>query len=357
MDWSGIRAEEKVFHNMAVLRELVFYLDLEDILSLLESRVGKFEGVVVGKKAQENLLSYLVNYLAKEDWKNQIPNYGGEAFDRSQRKISVYVKILCFLDCNKEKVLTDLTVKLLQTFPVIRRSWVEDFSFEDQDTQLSRCSDDNRGSIRTTLGGNFTHMSPATFVISKLAENAWTEGGACSRGELLDKTLENVDTENLGDKSRYVGGGCLSETLIGGVLSHLEDSDISFKRLDVTGIHLDSPASIIKFGSLMEKLNKSENSEIGDIDGHIDHLRFSSILCKDDWEAASVSTPAHQSNPRLTKARTKPQLSQASPQPSSEYICIFVYIYKYTYTYIVPICITYTIYVYCSLFSLFPVVF
>ena len=226
-----------------------------------------------------------MNYLAKEDWKNQIPNYGGEAFDRSQRKISVYVKILCFLDCNKEKVLTDLTVKLLQTFPVIRRSWVEDFSFEDQDTQLSRCTDDNRGSIRTTLGGNFTHMSPATFVISKLAENAWTEGGACSRGELLDKTLENVDTENLGDKSRYVGGGCLSETLIGGVLSHLEDSDISFKRLDVTGIHLDSPASIIKFGSLMEKLNKSENSEIGDIDGHIDHLRFSSILCKDDWEA------------------------------------------------------------------------
>ena len=285
MDWSGIKAEEKVFHNMAVLRELVFYLGLEDILSLLESRVGKFEGVVVGKKAQENLLSYLVNYLAKEDWKNQIPNYGGEAFDRSQRKISVYVKILCFLDCNKEKVLTDLTVKLLQTFPVIRRSWVEDFSFEDQDTQLSRCTDDNRGSIRTTLGGNFTHMSPATFVISKLAENAWTEGGACSRGELLDKTLENVDTENLGDKSRYVGGGCLSETLIGGVLSHLEDSDISFKRLDVTGIHLDSPASIIKFGSLMEKLNKSENSEIGDIDGHIDHLRFSSILSKDDWEA------------------------------------------------------------------------
>ena len=60
MDWSGIKAEEKVFHNMAVLRELVFYLDLEDILSLLESRVGKFEGVVVGKKAQENLLSYLV---------------------------------------------------------------------------------------------------------------------------------------------------------------------------------------------------------------------------------------------------------------------------------------------------------
>ena len=73
--------------------------------------------------------------------------------------------------------------------------------------------------------------------------------------------------------------------------------------------------------------------------------------------AASVSTPAHQSNPRLTEARTKPQLSQASPQPSSEYICIFVYIYKYTYTYIVPICITYTIYVYCSLFSLSPVVF
>ena len=61
MDWSGIRAEEKVFHNMAVLRELVFYLDLEDILSLLESRVGKFEGMVVGKKTQENLLSYLVN--------------------------------------------------------------------------------------------------------------------------------------------------------------------------------------------------------------------------------------------------------------------------------------------------------
>ena len=126
-------------------------------------------------------------------------------------------------------------------------------------------------------------MSPATFVISKLAENAWTEGGACSRGELLDGTLENVDNENLGDRSRYVGGGCLSETLIGGILSHLEDSDISFKGLDVTGIHLDSPASIIKFGSLMDKMNKSENSGIGDKDGHIDHFRFSSILCKSDW--------------------------------------------------------------------------
>ena len=277
MNWSGVRAEEKIFHNVAVLREIVFYLDLEDILCLLESKVGRFEEVVIGKKIQEELLLYLVNSLAKEGWGNQMPLYGSEAFGSSQRKISTYVKILCFLGCNKEKGLKDLYVKLLQAFPVARRSGVKNFNSEDKDKQSSKCFGENRGSIRTILGGSFTCMSTPTFVIAKLAENAM--------GAILDGTLEDGDNENLGDRSRYVGGGCLSESLVEGILSHLEDSDISFKGLDVTGIHLDSPASIIKFGSLMEKLNKSENSEIGDIDGHIDHLRFSSILCKDDWEA------------------------------------------------------------------------
>ena len=275
MDWSGIRAEEKIFHNMAVLREIVFYLDLEDILCLLESKVGKFEEVLIGKKIQENLLSHLVNSLAKEDWKNQIPLYGGEAFDRSQRKISTYVKILCFLGCNKEKGLTDLNVKLLQAFPVTRRSWVKDFNSEDKDTQSSRCSGENRGSIRTTLGGSFTCMSPATFVIAKLAENAM--------GAILDGTLEDGDNENLGKRSRYVWGGCLSESLVEGILSHLEDGGISFKGLDLNGIHLDSPASIIKFGTLMDKMNKSGNIRIGDEEDHIEHLRVSSSLCRSDW--------------------------------------------------------------------------
>ena len=275
MNWSGVRAEEKIFHNVAVLREIVFYLDLEDILCLLESKVGRFEEVVIGKKIQEELLSYLVNSLAKEDWGNQIPLYGSEAFGSSQRKISTYVKILCFLGCNKEKGLKDLYVKLLQAFPVARRSWVKDFNSEDKDKQSSKCSGENRGSIRTTLGGSFTCMSPPMFVIAKLAENAM--------GAILDGTLEDGDNENLGDRSRYVGGGCLSESLIEGILSHLEDSDISFKGLDVTGIHLDSPASIIKFGTLMDKLKKSGNIGIGDKEGHIDHLRFSSILCKSDW--------------------------------------------------------------------------
>ena len=275
MNWSGVRAEEKIFHNVAVLREIVFYLDLEDILCLLESKVGRFEEVVIGKKIQEELLLYLVNSLAKEDWGNQIPLYGSEAFGRSQRKISTYVKILCFLGCNKEKGLKDLYVKLLQAFPVARRSWVKDFNSEDKDKQSSKCSGENRGSIRTTLGGSFTCMSPPTFVIAKLAENAM--------GAILDGTLEDGDNENLGERSRYVGGGCLSESLVEGILSHLEDGDISFRGLDLNGIHLDSPASIIKFGTLMDKMNKSGNIRIGDEEDHIEHLRVSSSLCRNDW--------------------------------------------------------------------------
>ena len=45
MNWSGVRAEEKIFHNVAVMREIVFYLNLEDTLCLLESKVGRFEEV------------------------------------------------------------------------------------------------------------------------------------------------------------------------------------------------------------------------------------------------------------------------------------------------------------------------
>ena len=275
MNWSGVRAEEKIFHNVAVLREIVFYLDLEDILCLLESKVGRFEEVVIGKKIQEELLLYLVNSLAKEGWGNQMPLYGSEAFGSSQRKISTYVKILCFLGCSREKGLKDLYVKLLQAFPVARRSGVKNFNSEDKDKQSSKCSGENRGSIRTILGGSFTCMSTPTFVIAKLAENAM--------GAILDGTLEDGDNENLGDRSRYVGGGCLSESLVEGILSHLEDGDISFRGLDLNGIHLDSPASIIKFGTLMNKLKKSGNIGIGDEEGHIEHLRVSSSLCRSDW--------------------------------------------------------------------------
>ena len=124
-------------------------------------------------------------------------------------------------------------------------------------------------------------MSTSTFVIAKLAESAM--GTILSRDIGLEGSLEDGDDENLGRRSCYVWGGCLNESLIEGMLSHMEDGDISFRRLDLNGVHLDSPASISKFGTLLSKLSKSGNIGIGDEEGHIEHLRVSSSLCRSDW--------------------------------------------------------------------------
>ena len=63
----------------------------------------------------------------------------------------------------------------------------------------------------------------------------------------------------------------------------MEDGDISFRRMDLNGVHLDSPASISKVGTLLSKLSKSGNIGIGDGEGNIGHLRVSNSLSRSDW--------------------------------------------------------------------------
>ena len=71
---------------------------------------------------------------------------------------------------------------------------------------------------------------------------------------------------NLGGKSCYVMGGCLNESIIEGMLSHIEIGEASFRRLELSGVHLDLPASISKFGAL---LSKSGELGIGDGGGNV----------------------------------------------------------------------------------------
>ena len=71
-----MRAVERVFHNVAVVREIGSYLDLKDTLSLLESKVGRFEEVMNGRKMKEGLLSHLMTSLAGGGWG------GADAFKR-----------------------------------------------------------------------------------------------------------------------------------------------------------------------------------------------------------------------------------------------------------------------------------
>ena len=63
----------------------------------------------------------------------------------------------------------------------------------------------------------------------------------------------------------------------------MEVGDISFRRMDLNGVHLDSPASISKVGTLLSKLSKSGNIGIGDGEGNIGHLRVSNNLSRSDW--------------------------------------------------------------------------
>ena len=277
MGWTEMRAVDRVFYNVAVVREVGSYLDLEDTLSFLESKVGRFEEVMTGRKMKEGLLTHLMTSLARGGWGGQMPLYGSETFDSCQREISNYMKIISCLGGNGEEELKQLYDKLVQVFPVPLRSGLKDFNSVNKVEQSSRCFGENWGSIRTVLGGDFTCMSTSTFVIAKLAEGAM--GKLQPRNIGLEGSMEHGDG-NLGGKSRYVMGGCLNESIIEGMLSHMEIGEASFRRLELSGVHLDSPASISKFGTL---LSKSGDFGIGDGGGNIGHLRVSNELNKTDW--------------------------------------------------------------------------
>ena len=289
MAWAEMRAVERVFYNVAVMREVGSYLNLEDTLSFLESKVGRFEEVMIGRKRKEELLVHLMASLARGGWGGQMPLNGSETFDSCQREISNYMKIVSSLGGNGEEELGQLYDKLVQVFPVPRSSGLKDFNSVNKVEQLSRCSGENWGSIRTILGGVFTCMSTSTFVIAKLAESAM--GKLQPRNIGLGGSMEHGDG-NLGGKSCYVMGGCLNESIIEGMLSHMEIGKASFRRLEISGVHLDSPASISKFGTL---LSKTVDLRIGDGGGNIGHLRVSNELSKTDWAELLkiLSTNAH----------------------------------------------------------------
>ena len=119
MAWTEMRAVERVFYNVAVVREIGSYLDLKDTLSLLESKVGRFEEVMNGRKMKERLLSRLMTSLGGGGWRGQMPLKGSEAFDSCQREISTYMKIVSSLGGNGEEEMKQLYDKLVQVFPVL----------------------------------------------------------------------------------------------------------------------------------------------------------------------------------------------------------------------------------------------
>ena len=93
----------------------------------------------------------------------------------------------------------------------------------------------------------------------------------------------------------------------------MEDGDISFRRMDLNGVHLDSPASISKVGTLLSKLSKSGNIGIGDGEGNIGHLRVSNNLSRSDWAELLriLKTNSHLSFGHLET--TAKNLKQAAP--------------------------------------------
>ena len=128
------------------------------------------------------------------------------------------------------------------------------------------------------MGEDFTCMSTSSFVLGGLAENAM--GTLQHRNTGLRGTLEHRDEGKLGDKSCVVKGGCLNESILEGLLSHIQMGGVSLKKLEISGVHLDSPASIGKLGAL---LSKSGELGIGDAGGNIDHIRVSNELSESDW--------------------------------------------------------------------------
>lgn len=277
MGWTEMRAVERVFYNVAVVREIGLYLDLEDTLSFLESKVGIFEEVMTGRKMKEELLTHLMTSLAKGGWGGQMPLYGSETFDSCQREISNYMKIVSSLGGNGEEELRQLYDKLVQVFPVPLSSGLKDFNSMNKVEQSSRCFGENWGSIRTRMGEDFTCMSTSAFVLGGLAENAMRTLQHWNTG--LRGTLEHWDEGNLGDKSCVVKGGCLNESILEGLLSQIQMGGVAFKKLEISGIHLDSQASI---GKLEALLSRAGELGIGS-EGHIDHIRVSKELSESDW--------------------------------------------------------------------------
>ena len=81
MSWNEMRAAEKVFYNVAVMSEIGLYLDLVDTLSFLESKIGNFEEVMIGRKIKKELLTHLMAFLAKGGWGERMPENGSEVFE------------------------------------------------------------------------------------------------------------------------------------------------------------------------------------------------------------------------------------------------------------------------------------
>ena len=277
MTWTEIRAADRVFDNVEVMTQIGLYLDLVDVLSFLESGIGNFEEVLVGRRVKKEMLAHLMAFLAKRGWGERMPEYGSEMFDNCNKEISNYVKIVSYLGGNAKEELELLNDKLVKDFPVPLRSEVKVFSSVSKFEQASRCWGENWGSVRTRMGEDFTCMSTSAFVLGGLAENAMRTLQHWNTG--LRGTLEHWDEGNLGDKSCVVKGGCLNESILEGLLSQIEMGGVAFKKLEISGIHLDSQASI---GKLEALLSKAGELGIGS-EGHIDHIRVSKELSESDW--------------------------------------------------------------------------
>ena len=123
MAWSEMRAVERVFHNVAVVREIGSYLELKDTLAVLESKVGSFEEVMKGRKMKERLLSRLMSSLGEGGGRGEMPLKGSEAFDNCKREISNYMKIVALLRGNGGEEMKEdmkkLYDELVEIFPVL----------------------------------------------------------------------------------------------------------------------------------------------------------------------------------------------------------------------------------------------
>ena len=123
MVWAEMRAVEKVFHNVAVVREIGSYLELKDTLALLKSKIGRVEEAVRGRKMKERLLTRLVSSLGGRGGRREMLLEGSEAFGHCQREISNYMKIVALLRGNGEEGMKEdmkkLYDELVQIFPVL----------------------------------------------------------------------------------------------------------------------------------------------------------------------------------------------------------------------------------------------
>ena len=97
MAWSELGAVEKVFHNVTIVREVGSYLGLQDTLALLESKIGRVEEAVRGKKMKERRLARLVSSLSGGGGGREMVLKGSETFDHCQREISNYMQIVALL--------------------------------------------------------------------------------------------------------------------------------------------------------------------------------------------------------------------------------------------------------------------